>query len=450
MTAPGGIGGPGDNRPRSRLFRAAPEALFVDEEVPSIRMPAPPPTPLEEEEASDFDEDGLLSALAADDTEEEPVREGPARIYVGTGQRIAAPPPEEVAEEEEEDVLVLDEDLEESLGGPAVEVPGAVPGAHPDLRIRERKPMVVPPPRAMAGEGGWGDATTETSDEGAELWAGLAPPATPEAGTPEDASWTGEGEEAPVSRSRGFIKPPIRREPAGRAFTSRLFVRTILLGAVILLLGLIGWWLYARHAADRTEPGLGPTWSVDLTGAAPGAPEGATPESEALPTPTEASPTPTEALEGEAAEPKASPAAEEPPPAPRERTSTSRSTRSRTTTGSESSESPPLWDTPPPEPAPTTSASVEIGPITPIPAPPPTGPITLPVEPKGRITVKSDQAAVIFLSGERLGLTPIVDMEVPVGTYTIRATSRDSGLSQSQMVEVKPGETRSASFVFQE
>jgi eukaryotic-like serine/threonine-protein kinase len=77
-------------------------------------------------------------------------------------------------------------------------------------------------------------------------------------------------------------------------------------------------------------------------------------------------------------------------------------------------------------------------------------PITLPAVATGRLTIQSDQYAVIFMSGRRLGMTPIVDLEVPTGTYTLRATARDSGVSKTIMVEVKAGESKGASFTFAE
>jgi hypothetical protein len=73
---------------RSRLFRSRPDALLVEEWVPNITLPPPPDTPLEEEDpaAQLVDEHGLPSF---EDQPEEPEvpRAGPARLFVGMGQR---------------------------------------------------------------------------------------------------------------------------------------------------------------------------------------------------------------------------------------------------------------------------------------------------------------------------------------------------------------------------
>jgi hypothetical protein len=89
MSSPGQ---PGASKParRSRLFQQRPDALRVEEWIPNITLPPPPDTPLEEEEDTGLvlDEHGLPQF------EEEPERDpeehaGPARLFVGMGQRGA-------------------------------------------------------------------------------------------------------------------------------------------------------------------------------------------------------------------------------------------------------------------------------------------------------------------------------------------------------------------------
>ncbi len=70
---------------RSRLFRGRPDRLLVDEWVPSIALPPPPDTPLEEEEVDDLLDEHGLPTLEAEAEEE--VRTGPARLFVGRGLR---------------------------------------------------------------------------------------------------------------------------------------------------------------------------------------------------------------------------------------------------------------------------------------------------------------------------------------------------------------------------
>ncbi|MFH1463575.1 MAG: hypothetical protein ABIO70_04240 [Pseudomonadota bacterium] len=79
---------------KSRLFQARPDRLLVDEWVPSIALPAPPPTPLEEAVGEPIVDEHGLPELAEEP--EESVRVGPARLYVGQGQR---PKPASAGEE---------------------------------------------------------------------------------------------------------------------------------------------------------------------------------------------------------------------------------------------------------------------------------------------------------------------------------------------------------------
>ncbi len=462
MTAPGGSGGPGggDARPRSRLFRAAPEALFVDEEVPSIRMPAPPATPLEEDADAALDEDGLLTALAADDTEDEPIRAGPARIYVGAGVQAATPSPPPEPEDIavpgfDNDIAVsgFDDELDGGLGSPIVEITDEEEPDTPEgVQIRERRPMVVPPPRAVAAGAGVGDQALQPpieDDAEAEdaLWAGLARPARASIAA-GGAPWAGEGEAPGAGTPRGFVAPPIRHEPVSRGPTSRLFVRGIIVAGALALF-LVSLWIYRAVRVSGDTEAVTPVdaaRTVDLTGASPFPPAVQEPSPEAEPTPTP----PAEEVTTPA--PSEAPQAEARPATPRERTGAGRPATPRATTPdrSESPERTGLWDTTPPPGPPTPVTPAVTSPVTPVGTSTAPSPITLPAVANGRITIESDQYAVIFMSGRRLGMTPIVDMEVPSGTYTLRATARDSGISQTIMVEVRAGETRAARFTFQE
>ncbi len=76
-------GRPGATRPRSRLFSADPSAMLVDEWVPTIVLPPPPPDTAGRKEH----EPSASDSIPVSPEPEEP-RVGPARIYVGDGKPI--------------------------------------------------------------------------------------------------------------------------------------------------------------------------------------------------------------------------------------------------------------------------------------------------------------------------------------------------------------------------
>lgn len=84
---------------------------MVEEWVPNITLPPPPDTPLEEEDPAEqrLDEHGLPSF---DDEPEEPdvPRSGPARLFVGMGQRGRSVAPLEAATADDEDEGEGDDD----------------------------------------------------------------------------------------------------------------------------------------------------------------------------------------------------------------------------------------------------------------------------------------------------------------------------------------------------
>jgi hypothetical protein len=88
---------------RSRLFHSRPDALLVDEWVPNITLPPPPDAVLEEDDpaVAVLDEHGLPTF---EDEPEEAPREpgGPARLFVGLGQRGASVAPSEEPDGEDE------------------------------------------------------------------------------------------------------------------------------------------------------------------------------------------------------------------------------------------------------------------------------------------------------------------------------------------------------------
>ena len=81
-------------------------------------------------------------------------------------------------------------------------------------------------------------------------------------------------------------------------------------------------------------------------------------------------------------------------------------------------------------------------------------PVQVPVEPKdpakhvavrpkgmGKLTLKTTPWTSVFLSGKKLGDTPLVDLPVPVGTYVLKLSNPDTGLETSIEVEIKAGQT---------
>ncbi len=89
---------------RSRLFQSRPDVLLVDEWVPNITLPAPPDAPLEVDAHETLLDEHGLPTLEAEPEEE--VRAGPARLFVGVGQRGASLASSESEEEAAEGIVV--------------------------------------------------------------------------------------------------------------------------------------------------------------------------------------------------------------------------------------------------------------------------------------------------------------------------------------------------------
>jgi len=72
------------------------------------------------------------------------------------------------------------------------------------------------------------------------------------------------------------------------------------------------------------------------------------------------------------------------------------------------------------------------------------------VRPKamGKLTLKTTPWTSVFLSGKKLGDTPLVDFPIAVGTYVLRLNNPDTGLATSIEVEIKPGQTTAKKLKF--
>ncbi len=115
MSLPGDLLSPKPAR-RSPLFRSRPDRLLVEEWVPNITLPPPPDTPLEEDdpEQARLDEHGLPTFAEEKEEEPGPSSGGPARLFVGMGQRgarVQAPTLEAEGADDEEEYLVGDDDF---------------------------------------------------------------------------------------------------------------------------------------------------------------------------------------------------------------------------------------------------------------------------------------------------------------------------------------------------
>ena len=90
---------------------------------------------------------------------------------------------------------------------------------------------------------------------------------------------------------------------------------------------------------------------------------------------------------------------------------------------------------------------VEVPPVQPPVQPPPVQP---PVKPpderpapvaKGRLSLNTEPWTQVFLGARKLGETPILDLSLPAGSYTLKVVNEEKGISKAIMVEIKPGQS---------
>jgi hypothetical protein len=460
------------NRPRkrSRLFQAAPDALFVEEWVPNITLPPPPDAPLEEEEGVvQLDEHGLPERLEEEEPEEE--RRGPARIYVGKGAATKTKVPVVRDELPVSDVelpnlslpsapgLEDEEDSDPSMPDLSIDGTGSNWGSmfdsldddedptDPELKSGDAEPSADSEPLAMPA--------ASSAEPAPVVPASAAPPVTPAPklvrpgpATPLTAkpdrprpaavleakptpSWarSSKSPAKPAATSVSGAKPepprirptkPKPPEPGLGAMVPRIMVIAIV---VLVILALVVW-ITRRPDNDPVgehTPASAPAGTPEFT-IEPGAMDlAAEPEVAPAPEPEPepAEPEPAEPVEPEPAAPEAAPA-----PAPAAPAVVERQPERR-----QPVRSAPAPRTPPPLPEPE-----------PEPAAVPTG--------DGFLVVESDRYAMIYMGGRRLGGTPIARMELEPGSYAVRAVCRDTGATKTMQVEVEAGQLSTAAFRF--
>ena len=449
-------------RKRSRLFQAAPDALFVEEWVPNITLPPPPDAPLEEEEGVvQLDEHGLPER--EEEEEPEPERRGPARIYVGKGASAdAGAKPEAGSGISRDEMPPADVEL------PALSLPSQ--GDDED----DSDPSM--PDLSIDGTGSnWGavfdglddeDPTDPELHSGAESEGGSSEPMPmPAAGSPDDPPALAQppapepvqspppprldrpGPAAALdarstptwsrpSKPVGQAKPatPARLEPPRIRATQpkppepglgSLVPRSLIIAFIVLAILVVVVWAIRHQNADLSEqPGPGPA----------GPP--ATPELTIQPgTMDLGSPPPAPAREPVQPEPvQPASAAAKPAPAP------AAASAPRPSTPVAAPAPAPVSARPQPAASPPASARTAPPPAAEPPVAEPTG--------KGFMVVESDRYAMIYMGGRRLGGTPIARLELEPGSYAVRAVCRDTGATKTAQIEIKAGELATASFRF--
>jgi hypothetical protein len=452
-------------RKRSRLFQAAPDALFVDEWVPNITLPPPPDTPLLEDESEvKLDEHGLPAR--PEEEEPEPERRGPARIFVGRGASAeggSSGAPELSASSmpdlrlpgagelesatDDEDPSMPDLSIDGS-GSDWTAMMGSLeddPEDDTDSELEQSSdesellamPAADPPPVAEPGPKPASALTTPPEPPPSETASALLErpqrrreraPSTPRP-TP---SWTRPSR--PMSKATG---EPVEASPRIRASQPKppepglgsLVPRSLVIALVVLIiLALVV--VVARRPGDDAPASAPapaePAAPTEIT-LEPGALDLEAPAPEPEPVvepvePAEASPPAEEPTAEPEPEPEPEPERAAPAPAP----------------------APAPSPAPKPKPEPTVSA--------PAPAPAP-APATAPepaAEPAGGgfLVVESDRYAMVYMGGRRLGGTPIARMSLEPGTYAVRAVCRDTGATKTMQIQIEPGELTTARFEF--
>ncbi len=450
------------SKKRSRLFQAAPDALFVEEWVPNITLPPPPDEPLleDDEDGVKLDEHGLPER-SDEDEEPEVERTGPARIYVGPGAgKVDVSSRDELPVSEVQlpdlslprgDDVDIDDDSDPSMPDLSIDGSGSDWGSmfdkldderptDPELDSGDEDSVPVPMPAATR---------PETTDEIPARAAPKAAAAEPEVQTPRvqagpprldrpkpvalDAraspSWArpSKPHHRPSSPEKAKQEPPRIRptqpkppEPGLGALVPRSAIIAVVLLVILVVVVL----LLRKQGADPVE---GP-------GAAAPQPAGPPPVVQIEPGTMDLDAAPEAPEPAEEAEP-----AEEPPPAGQP----------------EAVEEPaptPAATQPPENPRPRPAASVAPEPAPePKPAPEPAPPAEEPVADAsgpGYLVVESDRYAMVYMGGRRLGGTPIARMELDPGSYAVRAVCRDTGATKTMQVEVDGGQLTTASFRF--
>jgi hypothetical protein len=460
----------GRSKKRSRLFQAAPDALFVEEWVPNITLPPPPDEPLLEEDEGGvkLDEHGLPERREEDEEPEEE-RKGPARIYVGPGAgRVRATA--------RDDELPVSEVAVPDLSLPRGEGLDDEDDSDPSM-----------PDLSIDGSGSdWGsmfDGLDDESPTDPELHSGeqdqaepvpmpAAAPPEPEVETPEPP--VEPAAEPAVEQPRAQAAPPKLDRPRSEALSARanpswarpsgthrkpsqpprakqepprirptqakpaepglgaLVPRSAII-AVVLLAILVVVVLVLRKQGSDPVPGptvetpqpAGPPLELQIEPGTMKLDEPVAPPAPSVEPAAEAEPAEAEPVR--ASEPAPPPAPAPAAPEPRDKPA-------------------PKPDKPKPasqsQPAPAAAAEA------PAPAAPPAAEPAAEPSGSGFLIVESDRYAMVYMGGRRLGGTPIARMELAPGSYAVRAVCRDTGATKTMQVEIQGGELTTASFRF--
>jgi serine/threonine-protein kinase len=97
---------------------------------------------------------------------------------------------------------------------------------------------------------------------------------------------------------------------------------------------------------------------------------------------------------------------------------------------------PPVAVAPTPTPTPTPTPSPQPVVVAPTPTPKPN-----PGKAKGKLTLDSTPWAEVFLSGKKIGDTPLVDYPLPAGMHQLKLVNESKGTRTTLEVEIEAGKT---------
>ena len=66
----------------------------------------------------------------------------------------------------------------------------------------------------------------------------------------------------------------------------------------------------------------------------------------------------------------------------------------------------------------------------------------------GRLRLATSPWTTIYLKGEKLGVTPLVDVELPAGRHSLRAVNLGKGIDRKIQVVIRSGQTTAKSVRF--
>jgi hypothetical protein len=66
----------------------------------------------------------------------------------------------------------------------------------------------------------------------------------------------------------------------------------------------------------------------------------------------------------------------------------------------------------------------------------------------GRLRLATSPWTTIYFKGEKLGVTPLVDVELPAGKHTLHAVNPGKGIDREIQIVIRPGQTTAKSVRF--